>query len=129
LFLIGKANGAPKRTRRGKDEHSQERIAMVLRFFIIAAVAFVGLSLASSPAMAEEPKTESSDTIEQGQKSVAPPPAAKQRVRLSTRDRWRGKPYLRSSSDEMVRSQALDRMLPPANSAFNGGASFSVLSR
>jgi hypothetical protein len=103
---------------------------MVLRFFILAAIAFVGLSLAGSPAMAEEPKTESSKaTTEQGQKFVVPLPTANHRARLSTRDRWRGKPYVRSSSDETLRRHALDMALPPANSAFSGGGGLPSLPR
>jgi hypothetical protein len=102
---------------------------MLLRFLILAAIAFVGLSLASSAAIAEEPKTESSKpTIEQEQKSVAPQPTTSHRARLSTRDRWRGKPYL-GSSDETLRSHSLDKALPPANSAFNGGTNLQILGR
>jgi hypothetical protein len=95
----------------------------VLRLFIIATIAFAGLSLACSPAMAEEPQEESSTTtIEKTETAVVPLPTA-HRGRLSTRDRWRGAPYLRSSADETLRSQALDVALPPANSAFQGGVS------
>jgi len=95
----------------------------VLRLFIITTIAFVGLSLACSPAQAEEPQDESSTTtIEKTETAVVPLPTTKSR-RLSTRDRWRGAPYLRSSADETLRSQALDVALPPANSAFQGGAS------
>jgi len=95
----------------------------VLRLFILATIAFVGLGLAYSPAMAEEPQGEASaPTIEKAQKAVVPLPTA-HRGRLSTRDRWRGAPYLRSTADETLRSHALDVALPPANSAFQGGAS------
>ena len=103
---------------------------MVLRFLILSAIAFVGLSLASSPAIAEAPKTDSTKaTIEQDQKTVVPLPTTSHHSRPSTRDRWRGKPYLRSSSDETLRSQAVDVALPPANSAFQGGASLNVVTR
>jgi hypothetical protein len=100
---------------------------MLFRLLILPAIAIIGLSLAGLPAMAEEPETKSATKIEQGQKSAVALPSVKQRERLSTRDRWRGKPYLRSSSDETLRFQALDRMLPPANAAFNGGASLTPL--
>jgi hypothetical protein len=96
----------------------------VLRFIILATIASVGLSLACSPATAEEPQEASSKTtIEKGEKTAVPLPTTTRRVRLSTRDRWRGAPYLRSSTDETLRSHALDVALPSANSAFQGGAS------
>lgn len=96
----------------------------MLRLFIIATIAFVGLSLACSPARAEEPQEESSTTtIEKTETAVVPLPTTTHPGRLSTRDRWRGAPYLRSSADETLRSQALDVALPPANSAFQGGVS------
>jgi len=96
----------------------------VYRLFILATIAFVGFGLASSAAMAEEPQGESSaPTIEKAQTAVVPLPMNTHRGRLSTRDRWRGKPYLRSSADETVRSHALDVALPPANQAFQGGVS------
>ena len=95
----------------------------MLRFIILATIASVGLSLACSPAMAEEPqKASPKTTIEKAEKTVVPLPTTTRRVRLSTRDRWRGAPYLRSSADETLRSHALDVALPPANSAFQGGA-------
>ena len=92
------------------------------RLFILATIAYVGLGLSFSPAMAEEPQGEvSAPTIEKAQKTVVPLPTT-HRSRLSTRDRWRGAPSLRSSADETLRSHALDVALPPANSAFQGGA-------
>ena len=95
----------------------------MLRLFIITTIAFVGLSLACSPAQAEEPQDESSTTtIEKTETAVVPLPTT-HRGRLSTRDRWRGAPYVRSTADETLRSHALDVALPPANSAFQGGAS------
>ena len=95
----------------------------MLRFIILATIAAVGLSLACSPAMAEEPqKASPKTTIEKAEKTVVPLPTTTRRVRLSTRDRWRGAPYLRSSADETLRSHALDVALPSANSAFQGGA-------
>ena len=93
---------------------------MSLRFFILASIACVAFSLACSPAMAEELASQPSKTTVE--KAVTPMPTATHRVRLSTRDRWRGAPYLRGSANEMLRSQALDVALPPANSAFVGGA-------
>lgn len=93
------------------------------RLITLATIAFVGLGLAWSPAMAEKVQNGSSKTsIEKAEKAIAPLPALKQ-GRLSTRDRWRGTPYLRSSADETLRSHALDLALPPANSAFQGGVS------
>jgi len=95
----------------------------VRRLITLATIAFVGLGLACSPAMAEEAQNGSSKTsIEKAEKAIVPLPTLRQ-GRLSTRDRWRGAPYLRSSSDETLRSHALDLALPPANSAFQGGAS------
>jgi len=74
--------------------------------------------------MAEEPQQDASaTTIEKAEKTVVPLPTKTRRTRLSTRDRWRGAPYLRSSADENVRSRALDMALPPANPAFQGGLS------
>jgi hypothetical protein len=97
---------------------------MVLRVFIAPVIALIGLSLASSLAIAEAPKADSSrSTIEQDQKTVGPLSKASYRSAL---ERWRGKPYLRSSSDETLRSYVLDKTLPPANPAFQGGASLNV---
>lgn len=96
---------------------------MSIRFFILASIACVALSLACSPAMAEELASQpSKTTVENADKALAPMPTTTHRVRLSTRDRWRGAPYLRGSADELLRGQALDVALPPANSAFQGGA-------
>lgn len=95
----------------------------MLRLLIIASIAFVGLGLACSPASAEEAQEGSSTAkVEKAQTTVVPLPSITHSGRLSTLDRWRGKPYLRSSADETVRSHALDLALPPANSAFQGGA-------
>jgi hypothetical protein len=100
------------------------RIALVLRFIVIATIACIGLSLACSPASAEGPEKASAKTtsekLEKAEKT--PLPADTRRTRLSTRDRWRGAPYLRRSTDETLRSHALDVALPPANSAFQGGS-------
>jgi hypothetical protein len=94
----------------------------VLRYIILATIVFAGLSLACSPAMAEEPQQGSSATkIEEAQKTVVPLPTTTHRTRLSTRDRWRGKPHLRSGAAEASPSQATDVALPPANSAFLSG--------
>jgi hypothetical protein len=93
----------------------------VLRFIVIATIACIGLSLGCSPASAEEPeKASTKTTIEKAEKT--PLPANTRRTRLSTRDRWRGAPYLRRSTDETLRSHSLDVALPPANSAFQGGS-------
>ena len=101
---------------------------MLLRFFMLSAIAVVGLSLPGSPAIAEAPNTDSSKvTIGQCQKTVVPLPTTSHRVRPSTRDRWRGKPHLRSCGDETLRTHALSKALPPANAAFQGGASLKVL--
>ena len=98
---------------------------MVLRFFILTAIAFVGLSLLSSPAIAEAPPRESSKTtIEQDQQSVVALPTTSHRTRISTRDRWRGTPYVRNNRDETLRNHVLDQVLFPANPAFPGAATF-----
>jgi hypothetical protein len=100
---------------------------MVTRFFILPVTAFVGWSLLSSPAIAEAPKTESSKaTIEQDQKTVVALPTTSHRARLSTRDRWRGTPYVRTNRDETLRNHVLDKALPPANPAFQGAVTFRV---
>ncbi len=94
----------------------------MFRIIIFATITFVGLGLVGSSAMAEEPQGEASTTtIEKAQRTVVPLPSTT--GRLSTRDRWRGGPYLRSTADETLRSHALDVALPPANQAFQGGAS------
>ena len=95
---------------------------MVPRLLILATIAVVVLGLASSVAVAEEPQGSSSSmAIEQVEKTIVPLPTITQRPRLSTRERWRGAPYLRSTADETLRSHALDIALPSANSAFQGG--------
>lgn len=99
----------------------------MFRLIVLATIAFVGLGLACSPASAEEPQEGSSTAkIEKAQQTVTPLPSITHPGRLSTRDRWRGKPYLRTSADETVRSHALDVALPPANAAFQGGASLGT---
>jgi hypothetical protein len=99
----------------------------VIRFLIFATVASVGLSLAPSYATAEEPQEGSSTpTIETTQNTVVPVPTTTHRKRLSTLDRWRGRPYVRSTADENLRSRALDMALPPANEAFQGGGSLGA---
>jgi hypothetical protein len=96
---------------------------MSLRFFILASIACVAFSLACSPAMAEELVSQpSKTTVEKAEKAVTAMPTTTHRARLTTRERWRGAPYLRGSADELLRGQALDVALPPANSAFQGGA-------
>lgn len=92
----------------------------MLRYIILATIVFAGLSLACSPAMAEEPQDGSSATkIEEAQKAVVPLPTITKR--LSTVERWRGTPYLRSGAAEALPSQATDVALPPANSSFLSG--------
>lgn len=93
---------------------------MVLRLLTLATAAFVGFSLAGLPVAAEE-EGSSKTTIEQAEKTIVPLPVNTHQARISTRDRWRGAPYLRSTADETLRSQALDIALPPANPAFQGG--------
>jgi hypothetical protein len=93
---------------------------------MLASIGLVALGLACSPAMAEGPQDGSTTTtIEKADKTVVPLPTTTRRGRLSTRDRWRGKPYLRSTANETLRSHALDLALPPANPAFQGGASLN----
>jgi hypothetical protein len=99
-----------------------KEIFMVPRLLTLATITFVGMGLASSAALAEEPQgTSSATAIEQAQKTIVPLPTTSHRSRISTRDRWRGTPYLRSTADETLRSHALDVALPSANSAFQGG--------
>jgi len=94
----------------------------VLRYIILATIFFAGLSMACSPAMAEEPQEGSSPTkIEEAQKTVVPLPTTTQRKRLSTMERWRGAPYLRSGAAEALPGQSTDVALPPVNSGFLGG--------
>jgi hypothetical protein len=97
----------------------------VFRLLTLASIAAIGLGLAFSPAVAEEPPQEASSTkIEKSDRAIVPLPSLTHPKRLSTRDRWRGAPYLRSSSaDETLRSHALDIALPPANPSFQGGVS------
>jgi hypothetical protein len=82
------------------------------------------LGLAFSPAVAEEPQEgPTTAAIEKAEKTITPLPTLTHRGRLSTRDRWRGAPYVRSTASETLRSHALDVTLPSANPAFNGGVS------
>lgn len=95
---------------------------MVPRLLTLATITLVGVGLASSVALAGESQGSSSSTaIEQVQKTIVPLPTNTNHPRISTRDRWRGTPYLRSTADETLRSHALDIALPSANSAFQGG--------
>ena len=95
---------------------------MVPRLLTLATITFVGLGLASSAALAGESQGSSASTaIVQAQKTIVPLPANTHHPRISTRDRWRGTPYLRTAADETLRSHALDIALPSANSAFQGG--------
>lgn len=98
----------------------------MFRLFAIATIAFVSLGLACSPASAEEPQEgPAKASIEKAQRNSAFLPNISHPGRLSTRDRWRGRPYVRSTADETLRSQALDIALPPANPAFQGGVAIS----
>jgi hypothetical protein len=95
----------------------------VFRLTVLATIAFVALGLACSPATAEEPQGKSAAKIEKAERTITPLPSLTHPGRLSTRERWRGAPYVRSTADETLRSHALDVALPPANSAFQGGTS------
>jgi hypothetical protein len=98
----------------------------VFRYFATATIAFVALGLAFSPAIAEEPQDGAAKTtIEKAQRNASPLPNLTTPGRLSTRDRWRGRPYVRNTADEDLRSRALDIALPPANPAFQGGVAIS----
>jgi hypothetical protein len=97
----------------------------VFRFTVLATIAVVGLGLAWSPAVAGEPQGEAAK-IEKTERVIVPLPNLTHPGRLSTRDRWRGGPYVRSTADERVRSNALNVALPPANSAFQGGTSLQT---
>jgi hypothetical protein len=69
--------------------------------------------LASAPTFAEDAKTEA--------KSERAPVAKQESRRLSTADRWRGGPYLRSGSynDALIRQEALDKALPVLTTTTN----------
>ncbi len=85
---------------------------------IVASILAFGLA-AAAPALAESTtQTPAPAQIEKAEKTYRP------LVRQSTRERWAGGPRERlSQSDELIRAQALDLALPPANPAFQGGAS------
>jgi hypothetical protein len=128
-----------ERTHDSIGEYSPEGITMVLRLFVFTVFICIGVSLSGAPALAEQPKAEPPNaavgqleqtvtpapTRETARDAVTPLPAKSPRTRLSTRERWRGKPYLRNVSNESLRARALDIALPPANPAFQGGASLS----
>ncbi len=85
-------------------------------------IAFViGLALAGSPALAGTPDEATDASTTRVEKTVSPTP--ERPARLSTTDRWRGKPYVASTAGETIRAQALDKALPPANPVFQGGVS------
>jgi hypothetical protein len=91
----------------------------VKRLFIAISVA----ALLGVPAFAGAPASPASEKIETPKAT----PVA-ERTRRSTVERWRGGPVLRSrSGDDLLRAEALDKALPPANEAFGARLSpFSV---
>ena len=93
------------------------RLGLALALWIALTFAF-----ASPAAWAEAP----TGTAE-GTAVTAPAPEARvkpkpERRRLTTEERWRGKPYLRvRSEDSMLRGQALNQALPPSAPTFSTG--------
>ncbi len=75
------------------------------------------LGLVASPALAGDVPAETQTSEPVAEK------VRKERPRQSTYERWRGGPRGQRASNEVLRAEALNKMLPPANRAFNGGAS------
>jgi hypothetical protein len=73
------------------------------------AYSILALSLLAGPAFADESREARTDDAPAIVEVREAKPA-----RLSTRDRWRGAPYVRASAaeNERLRSEALDRALP-----------------
>jgi hypothetical protein len=94
------------------------RSASRLAGLVVSALAF---SLVATGALAADQPTRedgaavvaAADTAQ-----VAPAPAKR---RLTTAERWRGAPYVRNAESELVRSEALDKRLPPAQPPFTSG--------
>ena len=81
------------------------------------SILFVAFAFLAGPVFASEPASE-------GQSDKAPKVAVEQKApkaRLTTAERWRGKPYVGANAFDPIRSHALDKALPPANPVFQGG--------
>jgi hypothetical protein len=93
------------------------RSASRIAGLVVSAIAFslvaAGALAADQPSGADGGAVVASDAAQ-----VAPAPA---KQRLTTAERWRGAPYLRSTESELVRSEALDKRLPPAQPPFTSG--------
>jgi hypothetical protein len=76
----------------------------------------VAIGIVAVPALADEPAAERDGNRVQATEEARP---EKER-RPTTMERWRGRPHLRAAN-EVVRNQALDKALPPANPVFQGG--------
>jgi hypothetical protein len=83
----------------------------------ITAIAAFATLLASAPSLAEDAKTDA--------RTERAPVAKQESRRLTTVERWRGAPYLRSASynDALIRQEALDKALPAVSTTLNFGTS------
>jgi len=92
-----------------------------LGLFLIAALVL------AAPAAWADPGTSDGATV--AVKASAPgggaeaKPTAKARRRLTTSERWRGKPYL-SAEDSLLRAQALDKAIPAIQNGYASGGAF-----
>ncbi len=96
----------------------------------LALAAWISVALAAPAAWAEAPDpsedapTEVTSATPEAQ--VEAKPARKPaRRRLTTAERWRGKPYLRSE-DAQLRGQALGTALPPTENGFGNSGGLGL---
>ena len=88
----------------------------MIRLALVVAV-FLAIGLAQG--VSAEPAAEKSD---RPAKVESAPEQRPETRRPTAVERWRGRPY-RSANHEIIRNEALDKALPPANPVFQGGAS------
>lgn len=77
----------------------------------LAIVSLITLGFAAAPALADEPAERETAAVREAAAVAQAAKVEPAPERLSTRDRWRGRPYLRSPRQEL-RPEALDRMVP-----------------
>jgi hypothetical protein len=93
------------------------RPAPRLARLIVSALAFCLVSTAAFAS--DEPAGQDAVTVTAASDSSVQAAPAKRR--LTTAERWRGRPYLRAAENELIRSEALDKRLPPAQPPFSSG--------
>jgi hypothetical protein len=94
------------------------RFAPRIARLLVSALTF---SLVATAALASDQPAGEKETAVVTSNEASSVESAPAKRRLTTAERWRGRPYLRSAEGELVRSEALDKRLPPAQPPFTSG--------